>query len=68
VIPDSIHPVIWALPEDCWTSNPDDRLTFDEIVDRLSDMDFKVMLNVNSIKIKRFVQKINDWEAHLLDN
>jgi serine/threonine protein kinase len=47
---------------DCLSEEPGDRPTFDEIVDRLKEMKFKVMPNVNSSKISGFVKEIEDFE------
>jgi hypothetical protein len=47
----------------CWETKPDDRSTFEEIVDQLKEMKFKVVRNVNPSKILKFVESIEDWEA-----
>jgi serine/threonine protein kinase len=51
-----------TLIKDCWAADPDNRPTFAEIVDRLAEMQFKVMAQVNSGKIAAFVKQIEDWE------
>jgi hypothetical protein len=61
-IPDSVLPGPRALIENCWAADPDDRPTFEEIVDRLAEMKFTVMANVNSAKIMEFVRKIEEQE------
>jgi hypothetical protein len=59
-IPASVPPRTRALIEDCWAADPDNRPTFEEIVDRLGEMAFKVTADVNSAKIAAFVKKIED--------
>jgi hypothetical protein len=50
------------LIEDCWEEDPDERPRFDEIVDRLKEMEFKLTANVNSAKVLKFVEGIEEWE------
>jgi hypothetical protein len=61
-IPDSVVPPARELIADCWEADPDDRLTFEEIVDRLEEMEFKVTAAVNSAKVVKFVRRIEEWE------
>jgi serine/threonine protein kinase len=61
-IPESVPAAARALIEDCWATDPDDRPTFAEIVDRLSEMQFKVTAHVNPAKVAEFVKRIEDWE------
>jgi hypothetical protein len=62
-IPDSVLPGPRALIQDCWQDDPDHRPTFEEIVDRLVEMKFKVAAGVNSAKVREFVRKIEEWET-----
>jgi hypothetical protein len=61
-IPQSVLSAARALIEDCWEADPDDRPTFEEIVDRLAGMEFKVIVDVNSAKVVKFVRRIEEWE------
>jgi hypothetical protein len=61
-IPAFVLPTARALIEDCWADDPDDRLTFDEIVDRLKKMKFKLTADVKSAKLLKFVEGIEEWE------
>jgi TPR repeat protein len=61
-IPESAPPPARALIEDCWAADPDDRPTFEEIVDRLAEMEFKVTADVNSAKVAAFVKRIEEQE------
>jgi hypothetical protein len=62
-IPEWLAPGVSALITDCWADNPDDRPSFDEIVERLQDMDFKVAGGVNSVKVACFVADLRALEA-----
>jgi hypothetical protein len=62
-IPEFVLPSARELITDCWAIEPGDRPSFDEIVDRLVAMKFKVIRNVNPPKLSAFVQKIQDWES-----
>jgi serine/threonine protein kinase len=61
-IPDSVLPPARELIADCWEADPDDRPTFEEIVDRLEEMRWKVTANVDSVKVAKFVKRIEEWE------
>jgi serine/threonine protein kinase len=61
-IPDFLPESVRVLIAHCWAHEPGDRPTFDEIVDRLKEMEFKLTANVNSAKLKKFVQGIEEWE------
>jgi hypothetical protein len=43
--------------------DPADHLSFEEIVDRLVKMEFKVTLNMNPLKLSAFIKEINGNEA-----
>jgi MinD superfamily P-loop ATPase len=62
-IPEFVLPSARELIMDCWAEEPNDRLSFDEIVDRLKEIEFKVIPNVNSSKLTTFVKEIEGWEA-----
>jgi serine/threonine protein kinase len=62
-IPKFVLPSARELIMECWAEEPGDRLSFDEIVDRLKEIKFKVMRNVNSSKLMTFVKEIEEWEA-----
>jgi serine/threonine protein kinase len=63
-IPDFVHPEVGKLIRDCWTTNPDDRPSFDQILRRLERMDFKQTAHVNASKLSDFVKKIKDREQN----
>jgi serine/threonine protein kinase len=62
-IPEFVLPSVRELIEDCWAADRDDRPPFAEIVDRLVEMNFRVMRNVNSVKLAAFVEAIEGQEA-----
>jgi serine/threonine protein kinase len=62
-IPEVILPSARELITECWAEEPGDRPCFDDIVDRLKDMKFKVIPNVNSSKLSAFVKEIERWET-----
>jgi hypothetical protein len=63
-IPKFVLPSARELITDCLSEEPGDRPSFDEIVDCLKEMKFRVMPNVNSSKISSFVKEIEEWESH----
>jgi hypothetical protein len=63
MIPVFVLPSAKTLITDCWETNPDDRPSLDEIVDRLAERRWKVTANVNSAKLAEFVRKIETFEV-----
>jgi serine/threonine protein kinase len=61
-IPDFVLRPARELVAGCWEADPDDRPTFEEVVDRLEEMRWKVTANVDSVKVARFVKRIEEWE------
>jgi hypothetical protein len=61
-IPDSVLPAARQLIADCWEADAGERPTFEEIVDRLAEMNFKVTADVKSAKVAEFVRGIEKWE------
>jgi hypothetical protein len=61
-IPDSVLRPARELIADCWEADADDRPTFEEIVDRLEEMRWKVTAGVDSVKVARCVKRIEEWE------
>jgi serine/threonine protein kinase len=61
-IPDFVLPAARQLIADCWEGDADERPTFEEIVDRLAEMNFKVTADVKSAKLVEFVKRIEEWE------
>jgi serine/threonine protein kinase len=59
-IPEVVVAPARVLIEDCWAA--DDRPTFEEIADRLAEMQFKMTAHVNSAKVAEFVKRVEDWE------
>jgi hypothetical protein len=62
-IPESVLPSAVELITDCWAKDPDSRPSFEEIVDWLAEMKFKVIGNVNSLKFFDFVKTIDEFEG-----
>jgi hypothetical protein len=62
-IPEFVLPSARELIKECWAEKPHHRISFDDIVDWLKEMKFKVMRNVNSSKISEFVTKIEGLES-----
>jgi hypothetical protein len=63
-IPEFVLPSARELIMECWAKEPHHRIHFDDIVDRLKEMKFKVMPNVNSSKLSAFVAIIEGLESH----
>jgi serine/threonine protein kinase len=64
-IPEFVVPFARELITECWAEEPHHRISFDDIVDWLKEMNFKVMPNVNPLKLAAFVKKIEEKEAKI---
>jgi serine/threonine protein kinase len=62
LIPAFVLPAVQSLIGKCWKRDPGRRSTFNQILDRLEAMNFKLTANVNSSKLSEFVKKIKDKE------
>jgi serine/threonine protein kinase len=63
-IPHWVLPTTANLIRDCWADDYLERPSFDEILDRLEEMRFKLIGRVNSLKLITFVKDIKEWEAN----
>jgi serine/threonine protein kinase len=63
-IPEFVLPSVRDLITECWAEKPHHRIHFDDIVDRLKEIKFKVLPNVNSSKLSAFVKQIEGLESH----
>jgi serine/threonine protein kinase len=62
-IPEWVTPEAEALIRDCLAVNPKDRPSFIDIFNHLELIRFKLLPDVNSVKIEEFVAGIKDSEA-----
>jgi hypothetical protein len=61
-IPEFVLPAARNLITDCWATEPEDRPLFEEIVERLTQIKFKVIPGMNSSKLFQFYRNIENWE------
>jgi serine/threonine protein kinase len=59
-IPEFVIPAAQKLITECWAIDPDDRPSFEDIVCRLAEMEYKLMANVNSRKLAQFVRNFEE--------
>jgi hypothetical protein len=64
-IPDFVDRKVRRLIWDCWKQSPDKRPSFEEILERLDEMDFRITARVDSGKVRRFVRAVKDREKVL---
>jgi hypothetical protein len=62
-IPEFVIPEAAELIRDCVAIKYKDRPSFTDILNRLKEIQFKLMRDVNSAKITTFVDEIEKWEA-----
>jgi serine/threonine protein kinase len=61
-IPAFVLPAVKKLICQCWKRKRSRRPTFNEILNQLEEMKFKLTINVNSSKLSEFVKSIKDRE------
>jgi serine/threonine protein kinase len=61
-IPAFVLPAVKKLICQCWKRKVSRRPTFDQILDQLEEMKFKVTANVKSSKLSEFMKNVHDWE------
>jgi serine/threonine protein kinase len=61
-IPAFVRPDVGDLICHCWETDPEERPSFDAILTRLEDIDFRLWPEVNSAKVAGFVETIEDLE------
>jgi serine/threonine protein kinase len=61
-IPSFVLPPVQRLIRKCWKQHPGHRPTFNQILNLLEAMKFKLTPNVNSLKLFKFVKKVKDRE------
>jgi serine/threonine protein kinase len=59
-IPDIVSAVAEKLIRDCLVMDYRDRPSFDDILERVSKIEFKLMADVNSVKITEVVAGVED--------
>jgi hypothetical protein len=64
-IPNFILRNVRQLIIDCWAQNPDERPSFDSILDRLQQMNFEIAPKVNSLRVREFVNAILSHECSM---
>jgi hypothetical protein len=57
-----VFPAARQLIADCWEADAGERLTFEEIVDPLAEMNFKATADVKSAKMAIFVTMMEELE------
>jgi serine/threonine protein kinase len=62
-IPDTVSPRAEELIRDCLAVDYRDRPSFDDILERLTMIGFRLMADVNSVKIVEFVAGVEYWEC-----
>jgi serine/threonine protein kinase len=61
-IPAFVLPAVQSLIRKCWKRDAGRRPTFNQVLDMLELMKFKLTANVNSSKLSEFVTRVKDWE------
>jgi serine/threonine protein kinase len=68
-IPDTVVQVTAELIRDCLALDYRDRPSFDDILERLKEMEFQLIAGVHSVRITEFVAAVEYWECLIsIDN
>jgi hypothetical protein len=64
-IPMTIHPTVQSVIKQCWSKNPAERPTFDEIFDILEEAEFPFFMDVDQSACKQFIDEVKAAERGL---
>jgi serine/threonine protein kinase len=64
-VPDFVGENARRLICDCWKQKPEERPSFEKILERLDEMDFKILAGVASDRVRRFVKAVKTREKAL---
>jgi serine/threonine protein kinase len=61
-IPNTVIPITKALIRDCLAMDYRNRPSFDDILERLKEIEFQLIAGVRSVRITEFVKAVEFWE------
>jgi hypothetical protein len=64
-IPSEVFEVSKRLIERCWSENPENRPTFEEILQILVTCEFQIVSKVNSMEVGRFVEAMEKQNKNI---
>jgi hypothetical protein len=62
IIPNTVEPVMKTLIERCWSPNPSNRPSFNDILQSIDSNDFRIIPEADSTTIGLYVRGVRDWE------
>jgi serine/threonine protein kinase len=62
-IPDEIRDEMKRLITHCWQLNPDERPTFNDILQQLDSINFMILPDVEPRQVREYVQGVISWET-----
>jgi serine/threonine protein kinase len=62
VIPSNIDPVMKKLIERCWSPDPSNRPSFNDILESIAANDFRIIPKAQARTIRLYVTGVQDWE------
>jgi hypothetical protein len=62
-VPEECGSVMQALIPRCWSMNPKQRPTFDEIIREFKAAGFRIVPGADTVKVAKYVEGIEKWEA-----
>jgi serine/threonine protein kinase len=66
--PDSINDEMKSLISRCWSQNPNGRPSFAEILSELKQIKFKILPDVDSVRVREFLSDVESKRAQRFSN
>jgi hypothetical protein len=61
-IPNTVEPVMKTLIERCWSADPSNRPSFNDILESFESNDFRIIPEADSTAVQLYVTGVRDWE------
>jgi len=62
-LPEAMNEVVRTIITRCWSADPTQRESFDEILTNFEQIQFQITPNVDTARVAAFVSSVRDWES-----
>jgi serine/threonine protein kinase len=62
IVPGTLDPVMKTLIEQCWSPNPTNRPSFNDILESIESNGFRIIREADATTVRLYVRGVRDWE------